>query len=161
MVGCRIALRELKLGIINREVWAITWGSCPGWILCPLHPCPPTSSTEQPGPCTVRLGIQLLPVIAGIVHLPVFAQLKGQLLPLEDPDPTDGGFVALAEQTTGYKKPFSWASKRWNIPPMRLQDMKTMVSSSLYLWSPLQMGWFSWSKCSKNEALEGSSALLE
>ena len=57
-------------------------------------------------PCTVRLGIQLLPVIAGIVHLPVFAQLKGQLLPLEDPDPTYGGFVALAEQTTGHNSPF-------------------------------------------------------
>lgn len=70
----------------------------------------------------VRLGIQLLPakikkiktnynkkvnlLIAGIVDLPVLAQLKGQLLPLEDPDSTDGGIVVLAEQTTGCKSIF-------------------------------------------------------
>jgi len=55
------------------------------------------------GLALIRLGIQFLPVIAGIINLPVLTQLEGQLLTLEDPDTTDGGIVVLAKQTTGCK----------------------------------------------------------
>merc|ERR1719209_1294222 len=56
------------------------------------------------GLALLRLGIQFLPVIAGIINLPVLTQFEGKFLSLEDPDATDGGIVVLAEKTSRCKR---------------------------------------------------------
>ena len=44
------------------------------------------------------VGVELLPVVGGVVDLPVVAELEGQVVASPDPDAGDGGVVVLAEE---------------------------------------------------------------
>ena len=43
-------------------------------------------------------GVQLLPLVGGVVDLPVVGELKGEVVAAPDPDAGNGGVVVLAEE---------------------------------------------------------------
>jgi hypothetical protein len=86
---------------------------------------------------------------------------KANLCPLKTQIPEMELLLSSPKRITEAKAFFFSFSIRWNIPVMRLQLMKTLVNSSLYLYSPFQIDQCSLSSFSQKKGMDFDSSSLE